>query len=110
MIPVHIKENSLRAKLAAKWLGTNRVAIVMRQTIYLHNCSAPQFVENRRWLLHELEHVAQFRQYGTGNFMLRYIAEYLRRGYHHNRYEMAARAAETDNQLPTKYQILKNII
>lgn len=45
-------------------------------------------------LLHELAHVRQF-QSGLV-FPMRYLAETLRRGYHRNRFEVAARAFAAD--------------
>jgi hypothetical protein len=41
---------------------------------------------DERLLRHELEHVAQYRRYGLGGFLRRYVAAYLRwrlRGYGH---------------------------
>lgn len=102
---VRIRENALIAKLAARRLGTARVAIVIGKTIYLHNTSATELTSNMRWLLHELKHVAQYQQYGYITFMGLYFIEYLKKGYYANKYEVAARAAENDLTLLSHYEI-----
>lgn len=64
-------------------------AVTLGRHIILHPSARP----TRRLLAHELEHVRQWR--ADPLFPLRYTLESLRRGYHHNRYEAEARAAET---------------
>jgi hypothetical protein len=49
---------------------------------------------NRKWLLHELKHVEQYQRYGAIRFILLYLYETVRRGYHNNRFEVEAREAE----------------
>jgi hypothetical protein len=91
-----IRENSLFARLAAWKLGTRRVAMVLGNTIHLHNTSASDFLANPRWVKHELKHIEQFRRYGVLPFIWRYLVESARHGYFNNKYEAEARAAEQD--------------
>jgi hypothetical protein len=70
------------------------VALTLGHTIHLHNASAAEFRADRRWVLHELKHVEQFRRYGFWLFLLLYAAESLRKGYQNNRFEVEARDAE----------------
>jgi hypothetical protein len=91
---VSIKEHSWLAKIAAAKLNTSRVAMVLGSTIHLHNTTAKEFLQNECWLKHELCHVRQFQQYGFLVFIIKYLWESMRKGYYHNRFEAAARAAE----------------
>ena len=89
-----IKENSWIAKLAAFKLRSNRVAIVIGKTIHLHNTSKTDFLQDKRWVKHELCHVKQFQQNGFVPFIANYLWESIKHGYHNNKYEVEARAAE----------------
>lgn len=89
-----IKENSWIAKLAAKKLRSDKVAIVIGKTIHLYNTSTKQFLLNDRWLKHELCHVKQFQQNGYLLFITKYLWESIKHGYHNNKYEVEAREAE----------------
>lgn len=93
-ITYRIKENAWVARLAARKLNTRNMAIVFGSTIYLHNASREEFLNNRRWFQHELCHVRQYQQYGWIGFLIRYVWESVRRGYRNNRFEVEARAAE----------------
>lgn len=90
----YIRENALLAKIAAKKLGARSVAIVLGKTINLCNVTTDDFLKDEEWLRHELCHVKQFRQHGKIGFVVKYLWESLRRGYHNNKYEAEARAAE----------------
>lgn len=94
MIVYSIKENSRIAKLAALKLHTRRVAIVIGKTIHLHNTSRQEFLNDERWVKHELCHVKQFQQYGFVPFIAKYLWESIKHGYYNNKYEIEARAAE----------------
>ena len=89
-----IKENSWIAKLAAKKLHAGNMAIVIGNTIYLHNTSRHDFLQNEKWLKHELCHLRQFQHYGLVYFLAKYTWEYLKNGYHNNKFEAEAREAE----------------
>ena len=89
-----IKENSWLAKLAAKKLKRNAVAMVLGQTIHLHNTSKIEFLQHEKWLKHELCHINQFKQHGYILFIVKYLLESMRNGYYNNRFEVEARQAE----------------
>ena len=91
---VSIKEYSWIARIAAKKLKSSTVAIVIGNTIHLHNTTKSDFLLNERWVKHELCHIAQYRQYGTFNFIIMYLWESLKKGYFKNKFEEAARRAE----------------
>ncbi len=74
------------------WLsrrGGPAAAVALRRTIVVH----PGVPITRTLLAHELAHVRQWEE--DLLFPLRYTLETLRRGYVNNRYERAARAAES---------------
>ena len=91
---VQIHQNALLAKIACKILKQKDVALTLRKTIYLSDSSPRQFLQNRRWVAHELAHVQQFMQYGTICFIFKYLLESLAKGYYNNKWEVAARAEE----------------
>ncbi|KYP14800.1 DUF4157 domain-containing protein [Flavihumibacter sp. CACIAM 22H1] len=99
----HIKENSIWAKLAAKRMKAEKLAMVLGNTIHLHNTSYQEMLQNRRWLRHELAHVQQFQHYGWVRFLLLYLVESIKRGYYNNRFEVEAREAEQDFSLEQRY-------
>ena len=90
----HIKEQSWIARLAAFKLNSDKVAIVIGKTIHLHNTRQQEFLQNKKWLLHELKHIEQFQHYGFIRFIFLYTWESLRKGYTNNKYEIEARNAE----------------
>ena len=89
-----IKENSFVARIAAFKLGTKSVAIVIGKTIHVHNTTEEAFLQNKRWLKHELCHIRQFQQHGYFSFIVKYLWESILNGYYSNKYEVEARAAE----------------
>ena len=89
-----IRENSWIAKLAAFKLRSERVAIVIGNTIHLHNTSKEDFLLDEKWLKHELCHIRQFRKYGFFGFIFKYLLESIKHGYYKNKYEVEARQAE----------------
>lgn len=89
-----IKENSWLAKAAAYKLKSNNAAIVFGNTIHLYGVTKNDFLQNEKWLKHELCHVQQFRQHGCFPFIAKYIVESIRKGYYNNKYEVEARLAE----------------
>ncbi len=102
---VQIRENSRLARIAARQLGTRNVAMVVGSTIHLHGVNRAAFLARESWVCHELRHVAQYERYGLAGFLLRYLWESMRRGYHANRFEAEARAAESDRTLLDRYRI-----
>jgi Domain of unknown function (DUF4157) len=92
--PFLIKENSWLAKIAAKKLRASNVAMVLGKTIHLHNTTKQNFLNDKRWLKHELCHVQQFKQHGYFMFVIKYLYESIKVGYYNNKYEVEAREAE----------------
>lgn len=91
---IRVKENSWLAKIAAAKLRSSSVAIVLGNTIHLCNTSKQDFLQNQRWLKHELCHIRQFKQHGFLPFILKYLWQSIKSGYYNNRFEVQARAAE----------------
>lgn len=91
---MNIKENSWIAKLAAWKLNARSVAIVVGRTVHLHNCNRKEFLQDRRWVKHELCHIRQFQRYGFLNFIVLYLVESFKNGYYNNKFEVEARQAE----------------
>ena len=96
LMNIHIKENSLRAKIAAYYLNQNNVAIVFGRTVYLYKTSKENFLKDKNWVRHELQHIYQYKQYGYINFVFKYLMETFRNGYFNNRFEVEAREKEKD--------------
>ena len=91
---IRVKEKSLVACIAAKVLRTDKVAIVFGSTIHLWNTGKNEFLDNMRWVKHELVHVEQFKQYGFVRFIFLYLWETIKNGYYKNRFEEEARSKE----------------
>ena len=89
-----IKENSWLAKIAAIKLGTEAVAMVLGKTIHLYNTTEAEFLQDEKWVKHELCHIRQFKEHGYFLFLVKYIWESIRKGYYNNRFEVEARKAE----------------
>ncbi len=92
-----IKEKSWIAKLAAKKLRSQSVAIVIGKTIHLHHVSKENFLKDKNWLNHEICHINQFKKHGYFIFILKYLMESIKHGYYNNKYEVEARESETLN-------------
>src|SRR5688500_17902664 len=103
-IRVRIRENAWLARLSARKLGFTHVAMVIGSTIYLYNTSISDFKRSKRWVIHELMHVEQFRRHGFLLFLILYGIEYLRNGYYQNKFEIEARNAENDTSLLERYE------
>lgn len=89
-----IKENSWIAKIAARKLRSENVAIVIGKTIHLFNVSEENFLKDEKWVKHEMCHVRQFEKYGYFNFIIKYLWQSWKHGYRNNRFEVEARIAE----------------
>jgi hypothetical protein len=92
-LPYKIKENSWVAKIAARVLKAESVAIVFGNTIHICGCSKTVFLADEKWLKHELCHIQQYKQHGYFMFIVKYLWESLRNGYYNNRFEVEARQA-----------------
>ncbi len=91
-----IKENSWIARIAAWKLKSHSVAIVTGSTIHLWNSTKEDFLQNEKWLKHELCHIRQYKHYGYVSFIIKYLWESIRSGYYNNKYEVEARNAEKE--------------
>jgi len=98
-VKYYIKENSLLARIAARKLKQDKMAMVMGKTILLHDTTRQEFINNRKWIRHELAHVKQFKKYGYLLFLVLYLVESIKNGYYNNKYEKEARLAEEDESL-----------
>jgi hypothetical protein len=99
-IHIKIREHSLLARLAAWKLNSGSVAIVFGRTIHLWKVDKNSFLQNQRWLLHEMEHIRQYKELGFTRFIWLYLLESIRKGYHNNRFEVEARKAEEKTTCP----------
>jgi hypothetical protein len=86
-----IVERSPLARIARQVLQSPRVAMVLGSTIHLSGVDKATFLQNRAWVAHELCHIRQFKEHGFFRFLGLYLLESLRKGYHHNKYEVEAR-------------------
>ncbi len=91
-----IKENSFIAKIAAKKMHSDALAMVLGKTIHLHNISKESFLKNQRLVRHELCHVRQYQEHGYFGFLVKYLWESYRKGYYNNKFEVEAREAEEE--------------
>lgn len=83
---VRVRRGGLMPRFGGWCLGQSTVAgITLGRTVWLGRWVQP----SAELLLHELRHVHQFATVPA--FPLRYVWESLRRGYHHNRFEVEAR-------------------
>jgi hypothetical protein len=89
-----LKEKSWIAKLAARKMKADCVALVLGKTIHLYNISPEIFVKSPSLVKHELKHVEQYQRMGFFTFLLVYGYYSLRYGYYNNPLEIEARAAE----------------
>ena len=80
--------------MAAKKLQSDNVAIVIGKTIHLWHVSKETFLNDPKWVRHEMCHINQFKQYGFFTFIFKYLWESIKHGYYHNKYEVEARNAE----------------
>ncbi|WP_236059646.1 DUF4157 domain-containing protein [Chitinophaga rhizophila] len=94
------------ARLAARYMGGNQIAMVIGKTIHLHGTSREDFLRHKWWVRHEICHVMQYRELGFFPFLWQYIWECIRVGYYANRFEVEARAAERDAAIMERVIIL----
>ena len=81
-----VRRGGLPPRIGGWCLGYSSVAgITLGRTIWLGRKVRP----SAELLLHEIRHVHQFE--AVPGFPFRYVWESLRRGYHHNRFEVDAR-------------------
>ncbi|OSZ81808.1 hypothetical protein CAP35_00635 [Chitinophagaceae bacterium IBVUCB1] len=105
MNKVRVIESAFVARIAAWWLKLPSAAIVFGSSIFIYGTSKVAFLQNTKWLRHELQHVVQYQRYGFSGFVGRYIIYHIRYGYINNPLEVEARAAETNESLHDRFQI-----
>jgi len=103
---VRIKEDSWVAKIAAAKMKADKVAIVFGNTIHLHNTSSEEFLQDKQWVCHELKHVEQYQRNGFAGFLFKYVFDWIKNGYHNNKFEIEARKSEGDEELIKKAQFI----
>ncbi|MCU0320807.1 MAG: DUF4157 domain-containing protein [Chitinophagaceae bacterium] len=96
---VRIKEKSLLARIAAYNLKSDKMAIVVGNTIRLHNTTKEEFLSNTKWVRHEVAHVRQYQEKGFIRFIASYLLETFNLGYEFNRYELDAIKKERDHRI-----------
>jgi hypothetical protein len=79
--------------MAARMLKGSRVAMTLGNTIHLSGVDKAAFLNDKKWVRHEMEHVKQFKKYGFLKFIGLYLLESFKKGYYNNRYEQQAREA-----------------
>ena len=79
------------ARIARLVLGSQRVAMVVGQTVHLSGATREQFLAVAEWVAHELVHLRQYKEHGLLPFLWKYLLESARVGYYQNRYEVEAR-------------------
>ncbi len=105
-IIVTIKQNSLRARMAAFNLKAPSVAMVWGHTILLFGTTAADFLADKKWVCHELRHVWQVQKFGKIGFLYRYVVLSFRFGYHHHPFEVDARLHDTDETMLQKIEFV----
>ena len=85
--------NSPLARIARLVLGSQRVAMVVGQTVHLSGATHDQFLADAEWVAHEQVHLRQYREHGLLPFLWKYLVESARVGYYHNKYEEAREEA-----------------
>ncbi|MCC3153413.1 DUF4157 domain-containing protein [Hymenobacter sp. BT770] len=91
MQPIRTWTNSPLARIARAVLRSQRVAMVIGQTVHLSGANREQFLADAEWVAHELVHVRQYQEHGLVRFLWKYLVESARVGYYHNKYEVEAR-------------------
>ena len=103
---ITIREHSFLARIAAIVLKQKKVAIVTGNIIHLWNTRKEEFLSNKKWLQHELVHVLQYAEHGRLKFMLMYLWESIKNGYHKNKFEAEARRYENESALSSIVRII----
>ena len=87
-------------------LKQKKVAVVTGNIIHLWNTGKEEFLNNKRWLQHELVHVIQYSEHGRLKFMWLYLWESIKNGYHKNKFEKEARKYENEPELASIVQVI----
>jgi hypothetical protein len=79
------------ARIARQVLKSQRVAMVIGQTVHLSGATREEFLADAEWVAHEQVHLRQYRENGLLPFLWKYLLESYRVGYYVNKYEVEAR-------------------
>ncbi len=85
-----IVEHSFLARIARFFFGSKRIAMVLGNSIHLSGVNRQVFMSDRKWLIHELIHIEQYRKNGFLKFLFLYCVESIKKGYYYNRFEIEA--------------------
>ncbi len=107
---VFVFENSWRAKVAARVLKGSNMAITFGNKIFLYNTSRQTFLQNKKWVRHELKHVEQYHRLGFFKFIALYLWYSIKHGYHLNPLEVEARLAEADEEILDRHKIAEYLV
>lgn len=99
--------NSPLARIARLVLRSQRVAMVIGQTVHLSGASREDFLADAEWVAHENVHLRQYRDNGLLPFLWKYLIESARVGYYHNKFEVEAREEARRVVLATPGHVLK---
>lgn len=86
-----IVENSPFARLARIFMKSKSVAMTLGKSIHISGVSKEDFLKDKKWVMHELVHVEQYRKHGFFTFLTLYLIESIKHGYQNNRFEKEAR-------------------
>jgi hypothetical protein len=99
-IKVRIKENSIRARIASFNMGAKYgLAMVWGDTILLFNINKQDFLQDKKWVCHEVRHILQTQEMGKWTFLWRYILLSFKHGYHNHPFEVDARMHDSDFEI-----------
>jgi hypothetical protein len=99
--------NSPLARIARLVLRSERVAMVIGQTVHLSGTTREAFLADAEWVAHESVHLRQYQENGLLPFLWKYLVESARVGYYHNKYEVEARDEARRVVLATPNHTLK---
>lgn len=91
-----IVENSIFARIGRVFMKSQSLAMVIGKSIHLSGVTKDDFLNDKKWLKHELIHIQQYKKHGTIKFLLLYIVESIKNGYYNNKFEKEAREGTVD--------------
>lgn len=84
-------ENSPVALIAKLYRRSSAIAITFGTWIHINGVKKEEFLQNKVWVEHEIQHIRQYQQYGFLRFLILYLIESVKYGYCNNRFEVEAR-------------------
>jgi len=99
MIVVKIRTGGLIVKVANLFMKIKQgemLATTIHKTIYLLGGTSKQFLNNRSFLRHEVQHILQCKKDGLIKFCIKYVWYSIRYKYKNNPYELDAEAHKSD--------------